>query len=258
MLCTWIQLDNLTVCSQASGKSGTTFKRKGTCNPCHDASFDLHCLYVVIGEEQPGGLVIVRAPPTRTPPSQDAHPDPQPSRTSSVQPSQQHPPNSNASKPPSKKFKAAPETNLESSHPDSQATHQTNKGKGRDIPATQSQPEAAPTTSQTQPDVEPRSRQPPAGMSVKSSILNPAFQFPQRSTPTRERIQDSSVPIPTSETPQIEKNKMMRGEMPHRRRSSISRGKRASSSFENTGVISKCEYRFHSFLCPVVNLDADF
>ncbi|KAH8074803.1 Mis12-Mtw1 protein family-domain-containing protein [Cristinia sonorae] len=204
----------------ASGKSGTTVKRK------------------VIGEEQPGGLVIVRAPPTRTTPSQDSHPDPQPSRSSSTQPSQQHPPNSNASKPPSKKFKAASvEPEHDNSHPPPPTARKTEKGKEK--AATASHPEPPRSTdarlTETIPGGHHRARPVAA---EKPSILN-AFQSPVNSTPQRGRIQDSSVPIPTSETPQIQKNKIMRGEMPHRRRSSISRGKRASSSFETTGVITQ-------------------
>ncbi|OJT05504.1 hypothetical protein TRAPUB_3682 [Trametes pubescens] len=46
------------------------------------------------------------------------------------------------------------------------------------------------------------------------------------------------MPVAQQETPQIEKNKLIRGETGHRRRSSVSRGKRISSSYEATGVIS--------------------
>jgi kinetochore protein Mis13/DSN1 len=94
---------------------------------------------------------------------------------------------------------------------------------------------------------------------------NPAFQFPPRSpdsdTPRKgkSRIIDTSVPLSSEETPQIERNKLLReGAMAaisngrsreqvqsngaagrHRRKSSASsRGKRISSSFEATGVIS--------------------
>ncbi|TCD61829.1 hypothetical protein EIP91_007846 [Steccherinum ochraceum] len=197
-----------------SGKSGQVFKRKA------------------IGEEQPGGLVIVRAPPTRTTPTQDPIPDPQPSRGSSVQPPPQHPPNANASKPPSKKFKASPpELDPDASQP----ARKPDKGKGRELPETLHNGQATQNGRSTQPTTT-QSHRPPRS----NDNINPAFQFPPPApTPTRDRIQDSSIPIPTSETPQIEKNKMMRGEIPHRRRSSISRGTRASSSFENTGVITQ-------------------
>lgn len=227
---------------QASGKPGTTSKRKGTCKPCRDASIILCRLRIVVGEEQPGGLVIVRAPPTRSTPSQDPHPGSQSSRSSSVQPPQQHPLNSNASKPPSKKFKAsASEPDSQSQHiePVNDAARNLANGKGKTVA-----PEVSDGTTSTFFGDARRAGNSFALNSI-SAASNPKFQFPQRSTPPRDRIHDSSVPIPASETPQIEKNKMMRGEMPHRRRSSISRGKRASSSFENTGVISECEYLFH-------------
>jgi kinetochore protein Mis13/DSN1 len=102
--------------------------------------------------------------------------------------------------------------------------------------------------------------------SVRLSIT-PAFQFPPRppdsDTPQRgkSKITDTSVLLPSEESPQIERNKLLReGAMAaiangrgresivtngtanggHRRKSSInSRGKRISSSFEATGVISK-------------------
>lgn len=96
------------------------------------------------------------------------------------------------------------------------------------------------------------------------SSTNPAFQFPSRPDPNRtkkgkERTMDISVPIAEDETPQIERNKLLRqgavaaivngrsrerGQSrqettpTHRRKSSLSRGKRISTSFETTGIIS--------------------
>lgn len=74
---------------------------------------------------------------------------------------------------------------------------------------------------------------------------NPAFQFPpsgassksSQSQPSRGRIREMSIPLPLQETPQIQRNKHLRGDTGHRRQSSLSRGKRISSSYENTGVI---------------------
>lgn len=103
---------------------------------------------------------------------------------------------------------------------------------------------------------------------VMDQNLNPAFQFPcsdllnkKGKGKGKEIITDTSLPIPQNETPQIQRNKRLRegamaaitserGEdgregrglerrQDHRRRSSISRGKRISSGFETTGIISE-------------------
>ncbi len=79
--------------------------------------------------------------------------------------------------------------------------------------------------------------------------LNKDVQFPPRTPrapgPSSRRDVDTVAPLAQQETPQIEKNKIMRGETGHRRRSSVSRGKRASSSYETTGII--CEWHAHLF-----------
>lgn len=82
--------------------------------------------------------------------------------------------------------------------------------------------------------------------------IDSSFKFPP-STPkhTSQRYpSDALHPLPDSETPQIERNKLLREGVPlpprtpqrtpqHSRRTSMSaRGKRISTSFENTGVIS--------------------
>ncbi|CAL1717252.1 unnamed protein product [Somion occarium] len=202
-------------------KSGATSKRK------------------LVGEEQPGGLVIVRAPSTRLPASQGGNPpniDAQPhqrppSRSASIQPPQQHPPNANASKPPSKKFKADTADTIRRSA----------KGKERELlPGPRSEPEMDEDVRRMQSEADTLRHKPRIG----NGVVDPSFQFPpsriSRPTTSSDRIRDISQPIAEQETPQIMKNKIMRGEMPHpRRKSSISRGKRASSSFENTGVITQ-------------------
>lgn len=73
--------------------------------------------------------------------------------------------------------------------------------------------------------------------------LNEGFEFPPP-RPSRQqtpRVREASLPILQQETPQIERNRFMRGEpsSSHRRKRSLSRGKRFSSSFENTGIICK-------------------
>ena len=58
------------------------------------------------------------------------------------------------------------------------------------------------------------------------------------STPVNGVGIDTTQPIPLRDTPTIDRNRAMRGEPVERRRSSLSkRGKRASSSFEHTGII---------------------
>ncbi|KAI0052344.1 hypothetical protein FA95DRAFT_1553684 [Auriscalpium vulgare] len=98
------------------------------------------------------------------------------------------------------------------------------------------------------------SQQPQASTSRAPSLQPPAKKFKSSSTsvdqPHASTSQDRSarqpshvdaqMPLAPRETPQIEKNKQMRGEGSngHSRRSSVSmRGKRMSTSFENTGVI---------------------
>lgn len=191
-----------------------------------------------MGEEQPGGLVIVRAPSTRPPSNPppslsetQAHQRP-PSRSASVQPPQQHPPNANAAKPPSKKFRADTTDTT---------AQRTTRGREREPPpGLRSEPEMDEDVRQMQSETNNLRHQ---KSRVANGAINPAFQFPtEPTTPENDhRIRPVMEPIAASETPQILRNKIMRGEAPHpRRKSSISRGKRASASFENTGVISGC------------------
>lgn len=60
-----------------------------------------------------------------------------------------------------------------------------------------------------------------------------------------------SQPLPLQETPEIRKNKLLRGEPvagKTRRKSSLTRGKRISATFENTGVIGEPFRPFWSLL----------
>jgi len=82
--------------------------------------------------------------------------------------------------------------------------------------------------------------------------IDSSFKFPP-STPkssAQRYLSDALHALPESETPQIERNKLLREGVPlpprtpqartpqHSRRTSMSaRGKRISTSFENTGVI---------------------
>ena len=177
--------------------------------------FYLFFLIVVNGEEQPGGLVIIRAPSS----SRDTIKPPALSQPSSSQPSDPTPP-----------FLAnKPSARL---------------GKGRVIPA------VARTDGDTDEDVrimtseaDDLRRQSRAHVETRDTALADISQT--RSKPRSTSHMDSTLPLEPRETPQIEKNRQLRGEGGHRRRSSVNmRGKRASTNFENTGVISESFSRF--------------
>lgn len=75
--------------------------------------------------------------------------------------------------------------------------------------------------------------------------VDPAFHFPPpdssvrflKPNQSRGRIRELSQPLPLQETPQQERNRFLRGELSHRRKSSLTRGKRISSTYQSTGVI---------------------
>ncbi|KAH9924106.1 Mis12-Mtw1 protein family-domain-containing protein [Amylocystis lapponica] len=198
------------------GKSGTSNKRK------------------LNGEEQPGGLVIVRAPSARPWSAQgnDSVHLEAPSQTQTRAPS----------RPPSTQLQPAiAET---SKHP--RRTRSAAKGKDREIYAsTRADPELEEDVRLMQTETESLRRKSQASAQKSAGVLEPGFQFPpikphtkqQPSLPS-QRVRDTSLPVPMQETPQIERNKVMR-EGGHRRKSSLSRGKRISTSFETTGVISQ-------------------
>lgn len=184
-----------------------------------------------MGEAKPGGLVIFRAPQTRSSSGQTPHshhPDSQP------QSSQPNPEQATL------RSKSPKPTALKAKADRAPPPRRTGKGKDRELPAsTRSEPELDEDVLQMRTETDALRRQSRSENSIGS--VNGSFQFPPARPPRspHERIHDASQPIPLQETPQIQKNKIMRGETGHRRRSSVSRGKRASSSFENTGVISE-------------------
>ncbi|TBU55459.1 Mis12-Mtw1 protein family-domain-containing protein [Dichomitus squalens] len=185
------------------------------------------------GEEQPGGLVIVRAPaPTKN--SLHIEPVPAepraPSRQPSAQPQSLSQPQPQSSRPAAKKLRA------------DGSSRAVGKAKDRDVYATtRADPEVDEDVRQMQSETDTLRRKSQAAEQAASS-LNADVQFPPRTprlpSSSSRRDVDTVAPLAQQETPQIEKNKVMRGETGHRRRSSISRGKRASSSYEATGVIS--------------------
>ncbi|OCH85569.1 hypothetical protein OBBRIDRAFT_739709 [Obba rivulosa] len=231
-------------------------KRKGTeeSNPLATASKKLkevrtkQMAYMTVnGEEQPGGLVIVRAPSARPPSVQppqhsnySLHPDLPPPRATSRPPSAA-PPHvpPDPSKQPSKKFKAA----------DISTSGRTvGKGKDRSLYAsTRADPEVDEDVRQMQSETDTLRRKSQAAQNAVGN-LNSEIQFPPPKSlphrqphppPSNHRLHDASHPLPLQETPQIERNKIMREGNQHRRRSSLSRGKRISSSYEATGVIAQ-------------------
>ncbi|KAH7907674.1 Mis12-Mtw1 protein family-domain-containing protein, partial [Hygrophoropsis aurantiaca] len=200
----------------------------------------------LIGEEQPGGLVIIRAPRSR-PTSPQPQPSSQPAistttRAPSRPPQSSSQPIPGPSKPPSKKFKA--------------------DGSSRAIAKLRDGTPAAP---RDDPELDEDIRQMDSETdnlrqrSRAKDAVNPEFQFPP--PPAQRRPPDALQPLLDTESPQIQRNKLMREGLPlprartpqpqpqilqhqhqhqHSRRSSMSmRGKRISTSFENTGVISQ-------------------
>ncbi|TFY50902.1 hypothetical protein EVG20_g11265, partial [Dentipellis fragilis] len=137
--------------------------------------------------------------------------------------------------PPSKKFKASVPGAPGPSH---------RKGRDRDVPATaRPDREVDEDVRQMETEADDLRRQSRAHPSSDTSKPHSSSQYT-----------DTILPLAPRETPQIEKNKAMRGESSqpsgsggaggpgggHRRRSSLSmRGKRTSTSFATTGIISE-------------------
>lgn len=165
----------------------------------------------------------------------------------SRQPSIPPPPrttNGTTSIPPAKKYKADTDS----------VVAKGAKGKEREtLASNRTEPEVDEDVRQMQSEADSLRRQSRAAESAIA--VNPAFQIPPPSTngrsnkssrppPSQSRgraiSRETSQPIPQQETPQIERNKMMRADPGHtRRKSSLTRGKRISSSYVNTGVISE-------------------
>ncbi|KAI6033370.1 Mis12-Mtw1 protein family-domain-containing protein [Pisolithus marmoratus] len=198
----------------------------------------------LIGEAQPGGLVIVRAPASSQPVFATVSRLPPPSRPHSS--SQPLPSSTNAVGHPSKKLK------LDAS------SRAPTGAKQRDVMATtREEPELDEDIRQMENETDDLRRR-----SRAKESTNQSPQFPSSSSSThRQHTADTIQPLPQCETPQIVRNKLMRQgpplsnhdkeptsphsprtPQPHQtpRRTSMSmRGKRISTSFENTGVISQ-------------------
>ncbi|KAF8972269.1 hypothetical protein BDZ97DRAFT_1752852 [Flammula alnicola] len=218
-------------------------------------------------DEGPGGLLIVRAPesqPSHSQPTTSNHTDSYPPRFLS------QPVVSEAAgilKPPSKKFRADSET---SSRP---RGNSKSKSAARDRVAYS----VAYDDSEVEKDVRAMEdetdhlrRNSRAHTTINASLLagESSVHFPPRSGPPdtsrskgKSKVTEISTILPESETPQIERNKQLRqaamdaitggrgrttephgndSVRSHRRKSSVNgRGKRTSTAFETTGVITQ-------------------
>ncbi|KAF9459958.1 Mis12-Mtw1 protein family-domain-containing protein [Collybia nuda] len=207
-------------------------------------------------EEQPGGLLIVRAP-NATPRLSSAPPSSQPHHPPSSQ-SQRLPSSSGAgpSKQPSKKFRADSQPPTSKLKPSARARNVLSPSHDdseieQDVRAMEDEADHLRRNSRAHTTINP----------TLIPSISPEFHFPARppdpGSPRKRKtkITDTSVPLPQEETPQIERNKLLRGGAMaaigngwpdnsgggggHRRKSSInSRGKRISNTFETTGIIT--------------------
>ncbi|KAF8910480.1 Mis12-Mtw1 protein family-domain-containing protein [Gymnopilus junonius] len=203
-------------------------------------------------EEGPGGLLVVRATesqPAQSQPATTNHVDLPPRFAS-------QPPIAGPSKPPSKKFRA-----------DSEAPAQP-RGNSKSKLATNDNAAHSPAYDDSEVEKDVRAmedeadhlrRHSRAHTTIDSSLLVRPDSGDTSRSKGKTRIVDTIVPVPDSETPQLERNKQMRsGAMAaiqngrgrtleqdgnhtgHRRKSSVGgRGKRISTSFEMTGVITQ-------------------
>jgi len=211
-------------------------------------------------EENPNGLLIVRASesqPSHSQPTRTNHSDIHPPPFSSQPSSSAH---VGFSEPPSKKFRTDSQplprirdvSRLKSSSRD-RATEGSDLEVEKDVKAMDDEADRLRRLSRVR-------------STVDSSLLpsQPSLQFPSRSEPPgtgrkgKGKAFDVSTPLSEQETSTLERNKRLTADamatiangrrrdtdmiMPtatHRRRSSVSgRGKRVSSSFEATGIIS--------------------
>ncbi|KAF8055568.1 Mis12-Mtw1 protein family-domain-containing protein [Lyophyllum atratum] len=225
-------------------------------------------------EEQPGGLLIVRAP--SAPPTTTTNPTKPPSKkfkASQPQAPSHSQPLPSTSKPPSTQSKSKSNSLLPSSQPalhlHAHSRHDTpDADPALDDAVRAMQDEAAHLRRTSRGPIHAPDTSSSSG---SGSSLNSQFRFPSSVAANengkgkrRETIHDTSAPLPpeADETPLIQRNKRLRaGAMAalgagvdtmdpltppggsgsgHRRKSSVGgRGKRMSSSYESTGVITQ-------------------
>lgn len=209
-------------------------------------------------EDNPNGLLIVRASdsqPSHSEPTHTKHSDVQIPRFPSEPSSSTH---VGFSQPPIKKFRAdnqplarIKEVSQTKNVTRDQAAEGSDMEVEKDVKAMDDEADRLRRLSRARSTVDP---------SLLSSQAR--MHFPSRSEPPgtsrkgKSKALDISTPLPSQETPIIERNKQLRSGLiatnrrghetdmgtpteTHRRRSSVSgRGKRVSSSFEATGIIS--------------------
>lgn len=184
--------------------------------------------------------MIIRAPSTRSP-SEDPQRTQQPLRTA---PFPSNPlTNGTSAKPPSKKQR----TDVPGVHPKPKERDKPPNSRNGTVDLDEDARQSEDVRQmQSETDTLRRRSRPP-------ETINPEFHFPppdsslngkghKPSSQQRGRIREMSQPLPLQETPEIRKNKLLRGDPvvgKTRRKSSLSRGKRISSTFENTGVIGE-------------------
>lgn len=216
-------------------------------------NFRSPCCIVLNAEEQLGGLRIIRAPTaaprlTSEPPNSNLNvPPPRPPSSQSRRP----PSSADAvpSRPPSKKFRSG-------SQPPASRIKSGSRSHIRGVtPSAQEDLDIEEDVRAMEDEADHLRRNSRAHTTIVSPSTNPTFQLPPR-PPDPDTPKGTRTPLPSDDTPRIERNRQMResamaaitnGWSPaagngtaggHGRKSSISRGKRISSSFEATGVIS--------------------
>ncbi|KIM40720.1 hypothetical protein M413DRAFT_446110 [Hebeloma cylindrosporum] len=212
-------------------------------------------------DEGAGGLLIVRAPDPQISQSQ---PTTSHHVGSSIPPFASQPIPSGSSafpKPAAKKFKADPQTQP---RPRAKSKAATRDRVAYSTAYDDSEVEKDVRAMEDEADHLRRNSR--AHTTIDSSLLvrESGVHFPPRPEPSntsrskgKTRIIDTSVEMPESETPKIERNRQMRKDamdaynnslrtpepnsknQTHRRKSSVGRGKRTSTSFEATGVITQ-------------------
>jgi len=227
--------------------------------------FIMHALMIVNHEESSNGLLIVRAQ------------DPMPSQSQTAAQPRSLKPSSNSHQPPSKKFKADTQNPLPLKPSSQTRGHQrvtehigSDVEVEKDVRAMDDEADKLRRLSRARTTIDPSILQ-----SKAKIITSSRFETPQtgRKGKRPNTAVDIVTPLPDHDTPKIQRNKQMRSnvmganangrhqtvpetETPtttpggSRRKSSVSgRGKRVSSSFELSGIISKFSFRYFVLLC---------
>jgi hypothetical protein len=208
-----------------------------------------HHALIVHGEEQPGGLVIVRASqaPTSSQPAPSSQPS-KPSSSSQLSSQSQHlssQPRQPASpkRPPSKKLRSESFTYEYNVRTGSRTTAGTDGGEGVDEHIRQMDTEA-------QILRERRKNISSSGSSHGGGASNPEFEVSQSPVkPAAKSTKGSGIPQRRAPTVDVETP----GRNGTRRTSLGARGKRVSASYDASGIISTCDVLpFEALLYSVI------